>query len=149
MQGFINGVAGAGKQSHLLAGQYGERAGLRQEFERGAAGVLHAQGVDQRGTALRGEFDLPGGSPKSLRSAQGMLVKGGRSIGMIQYVREQARSIGQIALSDAGTVHAWISLTDEQTTTKVAAYLNDTPAHLSRRGESWRCRYRSRKRQSP
>src|ERR1039458_8917423 len=95
MQGFINGVAGAGKQSHLLAGQYGERAGLRQEFERGAAGVLHAQGVDQRGTALRGEFDLPGVSPKSLRSAQGVLVKPGGSIGMIQYVREQARSIGR------------------------------------------------------
>ena len=53
-----------------------------------------------------------------------MLVKGGGFIGMIQYVREQARSVGQIALSDAGTVHAWISLTDEQAAAKDSTLLS-------------------------
>jgi hypothetical protein len=42
---------------------------------------------------------------------------------MIQYVREQTRGIGQIALSDAGTVHAWISLTDEQAVAKDSTLL--------------------------
>src|SRR5664280_1096429 len=50
-----------------------------------------------------------------------MLVKRGGFIRTIQHVREQARGIGQIALSDAGTVHAWISLTDEQAATKDSA----------------------------
>ena len=58
--------------------------------------------------------DLPGGGLKGFQVAQGMLVESGGFIGMIQHVREQTRSVGQIALSDAGTVHAWISLTDEQ-----------------------------------
>ena len=35
-----------------------------------------------------------------------MVVKRRGSIGMIEYVREQARSVGQLALADAGTVHA-------------------------------------------
>src|SRR6476659_10168550 len=52
-----------------------------------------------------------------------MLEKSGGSIGVIQYVREQTRSVGQIALSDAGTVHAWISLTDEQALAKDSTLL--------------------------
>jgi hypothetical protein len=67
---------------------------------------------------------LPGGSLKRFESAQGMLEKSGGSIGVIQYVREQTRSVGQIALSDAGTVHAWISLTDEQAVAKDSTLLS-------------------------
>src|SRR5450759_816630 len=51
-----------------------------------------------------------------------MLVKESGSVWMVQYVREQARCVGQIALSDAGTVHAWISLTDERVEAKVSAH---------------------------
>ena len=55
---------------------------------------------------------------------------------MIQYVREQARSVRQIALADAGTVHAWISLPDEQAVAKDSTIRR----YLSPRAESWRCR---------
>ena len=42
VQHLINGVAGAGKQPHLLAGHHGHRPGLRQAFERGTLGILHS-----------------------------------------------------------------------------------------------------------
>jgi hypothetical protein len=49
---------------------------------------LHPSRVDQRGSALSGELDLPCGSLKSFQIAQRMLIKRGGSIWMIQYVRE-------------------------------------------------------------
>jgi hypothetical protein len=47
-----------------------------------------------------------------------MFVEKGGAVGMVEYVREQSRGIGQIALSDAGTVHAGINLPDEQAVPK-------------------------------
>jgi hypothetical protein len=49
---------------------------------------LHPERIDQRGAALSGELDLPGGGLKSFQTAQRMLVEGDGSIWMIQYVRE-------------------------------------------------------------
>jgi hypothetical protein len=69
------------------------------------------------------EFDLAGGSLKTLKPAKGMLIKSSGSIRVIQYVREQARSIRQVALADAGTMHAWISLTDERRLAKDSTLL--------------------------
>src|SRR5664279_951627 len=111
-------------------------------LERRAHRVLHPQRVDQCGSPLGGKLDLCGGCLKGLQVAQGMLVESGGFIRMIQYVREQTRSVGQVALSDAGTVHAWISLTDEQDAEKDSVPVNPPE-------ESWKCRYKWQKPQSP
>jgi 8-oxo-dGTP pyrophosphatase MutT (NUDIX family) len=71
-----------------LAGHHDGRAGLRQALERGTLRILHSKRVDQRGATLSGKLDLPGGGLKSFQTAQRMLVEGGSSIWMIQYVRE-------------------------------------------------------------
>ena len=123
VQDFVNGVARAGKQSHLLAGHHGDGPGCARRSSAGLSGFCTRNASISAARRSAENSICRGGGLKRFQSAQGMLVKRGGSVGMIQYVREQARGVGQIALADAGTVHAWISLTDERAVAKDSTHL--------------------------
>ena len=126
----VNCVGRPGKQPHLLTRYHRERSRLGQPLERLARRVFDRQGGDEGGAALGGEPDLRGCGLKGFEIAQGMAVKTGDAVRVIQHIREQGGGMRQVGMPDAGTVHARISLADENRVLEdstVAGLVIETP----------------------
>ena len=117
-----NRISGSRKKTHLLPGCHHHGTGLRQARQGGAIAVVAAQRRNQGGALFAGELNFGGRGAKRVEIAQGMAIKRGSFIGMVEGVRGERSGVGQFCLADAETVHAGISLADD------AGYPQDSDA---------------------